>query len=72
MDAGLRSVFERLGGAIDVLVVAARQPADNRALDLASDHLDRFEVARRGDGEAGLDDVDAKVAKGVSDLELFR
>ena len=39
--------------------------------DLARDRLHRLEIARRGDGEAGLDHVDAEVLEGVSHLELL-
>ena len=52
-------------------LAGARQPADDRAVDLAGDRLHRLEVARRGDREAGLDDVDAEPRKLVRDLELL-
>ena len=37
----------------------------------AGDGLHRLEVAGRGDGEAGLDDVHAEVLEGAGDLELL-
>ena len=36
-------------------------------LTCAGDGLHRLEVARRGDGEAGLDDVHAEVVQGAGD-----
>src|SRR5262249_32938842 len=44
---------------------------DDRPADLAGDGLDGLEVAGRGDGEAGLDHIDAEVAQGAGHLELF-
>ena len=58
-------------GAVDVGVVAAGQAADDRPCDLAGDRLHRLEVAGRGDREARLDDVDAKVRQRVGDLQLL-
>src|SRR5581483_8655978 len=55
-------VAEGLAGAVDVFVPAAGQAADDGAVaELAGDGLDGLEVAGRGDGEAGLDDVDAQL-----------
>ena len=48
-----------------------RQAGDARSLDLAGDRLDRLEVVRRGDREAGLDDVDAQLGELAGDLELL-
>ena len=48
-----------------------RQTADDRAMDLAGDRLDGLEVARRGDREAGLDDVHAEARELVRDLQLL-
>ena len=60
VDPRRLGVLERLPGAVDVALVAAGQAADGRAGDLGGDRADRLEVARRGDREAGLDDVDAE------------
>ena len=49
----------------------AGEAGDHRALDLAGDRLDGLEVARRGDREAGLDDVDAEARELLRDLELL-
>ena len=56
---------------VDVGRVRAREPGDDRPLDLARDRLHRLEVARRGDREAGLDDVDAEPRELVGDLQLL-
>ena len=47
------------------------RPADDGPVDLAGDRLDGLEVARRGDREAGLDDVDAEARELVRDLDLL-
>src|SRR5690606_458102 len=51
--------------------VGARQRADDRPLDLLGDRPHALEVALAGDGEAGLDHVDAQARQGVRDLELL-
>ena len=38
---------------------------------LPGDRLHGLEIARRGDGEAGLDHVDAEVLERLGDLQLF-
>ena len=43
---GRSRVAYRLGGALDVGGMSARQAGDDRALDLAGDRLDGLEVAR--------------------------
>ena len=64
-------VLQRLPGGVDVALVAAREARDDRPLDLLADRADGLEVARRGGGEAGLDDVHAEVAQGARHLELL-
>ena len=58
-------------GGIDVPHMNAREAGDDGALDLAGDRLHGLEVARRGDREAGLDDVDPQPRELVRDLELL-
>ena len=58
-------------GRVDVGLVGAREAADHRPLDRARDRLDRLEVARRGDREAGLDHVDAEARELLGDLDLL-
>ncbi len=71
VNASLLGVLQRLPGTIDVLIVAASQPADDWAANLLGDSLDGIEIAMRGDGEAGLDDVDAQLDQGLGHFELF-
>src|SRR5581483_10240988 len=71
MDAAARGVAERLAGARDVSPVATGQAADHRPLHLAGNRLHRFEVARRSNGEAGLDDVHPQVGQRPGYLELL-
>ena len=71
VDARPLGVLDRVPGGVDVLRVRARQAADDRSVHLARDRLHRLEVARRGDREAGLDDVHAEPRELVRDLELL-
>ena len=64
-------VLDRVPGGVDVLEAGAREPADDRSVHLASYGLDGFEVARRGDREAGLDDVHAQARELLGDLQLL-
>ena len=63
--------LDRLGAAVDVLELRARQPADHRILGAAGDLLHAVEIALAGDREAGLDDVDAHLVEQLGDLELL-
>ena len=71
VDARALGVLDRLVGGVDVRHVRARQARDDRALDRARDRLHGLEVARRGDREPGLDDVDAQAGELLRDLELL-
>ena len=71
MDARLGRILDRRRRSLDVVDVAPGQAADDRPLDLSRDRLHRLEVARRGDRETGLDDIDAQLGQGMGHLELF-
>jgi hypothetical protein len=71
VDPRSLAVADRLPCTIDVGGVGASQAADDRAVDLAGDGLDRVEVAGRGDREPGLDDVHAQARELLGDLELL-
>ena len=60
VDARALGAGERLGRPVDVLLDRAREAADHAVVaGESTDLLHGAEVARGGDGEAGLDDVDA-------------
>ena len=71
VDPRSLGVAYRVGGTLDVGGLSPREPGDDRSVHLAGDRLDRLEVARRRDREAGLDDVDAQTRQLVRDLELL-
>ncbi|MPL94951.1 hypothetical protein SDC9_41114 [bioreactor metagenome] len=71
VDTGARRVFHRLPAAVDVLVIRAREAADHRILGVLRDIGHRFEIAFRGDREAGLDDVDAHLVESLGNLQLL-
>ena len=72
MDARALGALERLGRAVDVLLDGAREAADHAVVARQpSDLLHGAEVARRGDGEARLDDVNAHADELLGDDELL-
>ena len=72
VDAGALGGLQGLGRAVDVLVHGASEAADGAGVaGQAADLLDGAEVARGGDGEAGLDDVDAHADELLGDDELL-
>ena len=69
---GRSESLHRVPGGLDVLAWLVRaRPQITGPFDLARDRLHRLEVARRGDREAGLDDVHAEPRELLGDLELF-
>ena len=58
-------------GQLDVLGVAAREPADDGALHLARHRLHALEVPARGGREARLDDVDAELGERARHAQLL-
>jgi len=70
VDAFAAGGLERVGRGLNVAAGGAGEAADDRAIDLARDRLDRLEVAGRGGGEAGLDDVDAQIGQRAGHAQL--
>jgi hypothetical protein len=62
---------EGLDRSVDVLVARARQRRDGRTTHRSGDGTDALEVTGRGDGEAGLDHVDAELVERQGDLDLL-
>src|ERR1700679_4039660 len=56
---------------LNVLALAAGQRGDARAAHFAGDRLYGVEVALRGDGEAGFDDVDTEAGELMGETQLF-
>src|SRR5216683_150061 len=71
MNAWPVRLAQRFPGTVDVVRVTACQAADDRSFDLAGNRLHRLEVAGRGDGEAGFDNVHAKVLERMSHFQLL-
>ena len=74
MKVWMRGDFAWLDGlpaAVDVLEVRAGEAADGAGLGPLGNLGDGGEVAFGGDGEAGLDDVDAHLVEEAGDLQLF-
>ena len=72
VDAGPLGVLDGVPAGADVALHAARQSADDRALDLPGDGAHRLEVAGAAGREAGLDDVHPQPGELVRDLQLLR
>ncbi len=72
-DVNARAVgkLQRPSGHLDVFILGAGQRRDARLANGLRDGGDGGEVALRGHGKSGLDDVHAQVFKGVSHGELF-
>ena len=71
VDAGAVGVLHGFAGAVDVPRHAAGEAGDDGVRELFADGLDGLEVALGGDGEAGLDDVDAEGGELPGDLDLL-
>ena len=71
VDAGAVGELDGAGGHFDVFRLGAGQRGNARLADGLRDGGDGREVAFRGHGEAGLDDVHAQVLKGMGHGELF-
>ncbi len=73
VHADVLGVFEGVPGPVDILDTTAGESADGRLVaELLSNFLNRFEVAGGGDGEAGLDHVDAHLDEGFGDFHFLR
>ena len=72
VDAAARGRRQGAGGLVDVQRAASGQGGDHRPADLFGDLRDGLGVGRRGDGEAGLDDVHAERVQGARHLHLRR
>ena len=59
-------------GAVDVFIATAGQPANRRPANRLGDLANGLEVARRGDGKAGLDHVHAQLDQRLGNLHLLR
>lgn len=71
VNAGVFGVFEGFAGHVDIFFAGTGEATDLNAFEFAGQGLDGFEVTRGGDGESGLDDVDAELDEGVSDFEFL-
>ena len=70
VDARSRGVAHRLAASGDVALDGAGEAGHGGGLGLPGDGADRLEIADRGDGKAGLDDVDAHRVEQGGDFEL--
>ena len=71
VDAGTGRGLQGLVGDVDVLADAAAKACDAGSANLAGDALHGLEIALRGDGKAGFDDVDAEALKLAGHDQLF-
>ena len=71
VDARLGRVLHGLPAGVHVAGDGAGQAGDDGAAHLLGDGDDGLEVARRGRGEAGLDEVHLHTLQGARDLQLL-
>ena len=71
VDAAAGRRGQRARREFDVIRVAARQAADDRAVDFARHCRDALEVPARGRREAGLDDIHAEFSERACHAQLL-
>ena len=71
VDAGIRGLFHRVPGSVDVQDVGTCKRGDGTIPDGAGDGLYGLIVSGGGDGEACLDDVDLHLLEAFCDLDLL-
>ena len=71
VDAGAVGKLQRAGRHLNVFSLGAGQRRDARLANGLRNGGDGREVALRGHGKAGLDDVHAQILEGVGHGELF-
>ncbi len=71
VDAATLGGFDGLRGAHDVAGRRTRQAANHRTAHLFGNRLHAFEIAWRGDWEAGFDDVHAEFGQRLGQADLF-
>ena len=71
VDPGTPGRPESLPGRFDILGQGAGQSRNGCVLDLRGDGPDGLEIAFRGGGEAGFDDVHPEGFEAFGNLELF-
>ena len=71
VDAGAVGELQGAGGHLDVFGLGAGQRGDARLANGLGDGGDGREVALRGHGEAGLDDIHAQIFQGMGHGQLF-
>ena len=72
VDAGTAGALEGLGSRVDVLLNGAGETAYHGVVaGKLADLLNRDEVARAGNGETGLDDVDLQAQQLLCDEQLL-
>jgi hypothetical protein len=71
VEPGARRIPDRIACERDVLRMTTRERCQYRAPDFAGDLLHAAEVALRGGGEAGLDDIDPQSIELAGEAELL-
>ena len=71
MNAGIDGMLHGFPGGVDVLDGGSGERGDRTVLYDRGNGLYALKVAGRGDGEAGLNDIDLQTLKAFSHLDLF-
>ena len=71
MDAAAAGGSESAGGGLNVIGDATGEGGDARAVNLVGDALDGLEISDGGDGETGLDDVNAETLELAGNDQLL-
>ena len=73
VDALAGGRLQRLGAAQDIGRIGAAEAGDDRAVldEFLGDRLHALEIAGGGDGEAGLEHIDAQLGQGFGHAQLL-
>jgi hypothetical protein len=71
VDAGTSCAVDGIPSNLDVLRNASGERGDSRAANFVGNATNGIEITRRGDGESGLDDVDAELFQLVGEAQLL-
>ena len=71
MNASGIGLFDRLAGAIDVLIEGTGQPTHGTVFDGPGHGLDGFKITRAGNGKTRLDDIHPHTFEGLGNTHLL-
>ena len=71
MNPATGGMTEGFGRHFNIFLYSAAESADRRVFDGPGDLIHRFKITRRGDREAGFNNIHAKILEFESKLQFF-